>query len=190
MEEAMARGPNFVYAKEFINREYGPATWEALLAAMPERPRKIWTGTLLVTGVYPFSTFKHMLAALSQVVGEVPEKQTAKMYEFIADRSLTTIHKFFFRFADPSFAIRRYPILWQRFFEIGEVRVPRVERGSAHLEFELPEIFLDWLPPACFGYSKKAVEMAGGSDLEIEETGREELGPGLWRICYLLRWRE
>ena len=33
----------------------------------------------------------------------------------------------------------------------------------------LSEIFLDWRPPACMGYSKKAVEMSGGRDLSMRE---------------------
>ncbi|MDH3255354.1 MAG: hypothetical protein OEM62_10210 [Acidobacteriota bacterium] len=190
MSEVMARGPNFVYGQEFILASHGAAVWEKILADMPEDASNIWRDTLLVTGSYPFSSFKTMLASLARVVGEVPEAETEKMYEFIADQSLSTIHKFFFRFADPSFIIKRYPILWKRFFQSGEVRVPHAEKGSARLEFDLPEIFLDWLQPACYGYSKKAIEMAGGSDLELTPGERRQIPGDLWRIPYELRWSE
>ncbi len=185
----MARGPNFVYAAEFIRDRYGPSKWEEVLQALSAEAAEVWRGTLLVTGAYPFRAFKEMLAALADVVGALPEEETARMYEFIADRSLSTIHKLFFNLAEPSFAIKRYPQLWQRFFEAGSVEVPTAGRGSAVLVFRLPEIFLDWLPPACLGYSTKAVEMAGGKDLKQEEISREEK-KGLWVISYKLSWKE
>ena len=190
MSEVMARGPNFVFAEEFIRETHGDEVWDKVVGDLTPEARRVWQSTLLVTGVYPFSAFKSMLASLARVVGEVPDEETEAMYEFIADKSLSTIHKFFFRFADPPFVIKRYPILWQRFFESGEVKVPEARRGGATLEFDLPEIFLDWLRPACFGYSKKAVEMAGGSDLALKETGQEKLAGDLWRIRYELTWSE
>lgn len=190
VREVMARGPNFVYAKEFILSNHGASTWERILADMPIEARDIWMELLLVTDSYPFSAFKEMLSSLSRTVGERPEAETAEMYEFIAERSLNTVYKFFFRLADPSFVLKRYPVLWQRFFKTGEVRVPRARKGTARLEFDLPAVFLDWLRPACFGYSKKAIEMAGGSNLELEESAQEELSRGIWRTTYDLRWRE
>lgn len=190
MSEVMARGPNFVFAEEFIRATHGAVVWEQVLSEMPEGAGAIWKQTILVTGAYPFSSFKEMLAALARVVGEMPEQETAQMYEYIADKSLSSIHKFFFRFADPSFVIKRYPILWQRFFQSGEVRVPDARKGGARLEFDLPEIFSDWLRPACSGYSKKAIEMAGGSDLVLTQVDQKELPGGLWRTTYDLSWNE
>jgi len=144
LSEVLARGPNFVYAQEFIRAQYGEDKWQQILEALPAPAQEVWRENLLVTGTYPFQAFKDMLGALELVVEAVPEKETARMYEFIADRSLTTVHKFFFRFAEPSFVIKRYPMLWQRFFLAGKVSVPFAEKGRAELEFELPSIFLDW----------------------------------------------
>lgn len=190
MTEVMARGPNFVFAEEFIRSTHGAVVWEQVLSEMPESAGSVWQQPLLLTGAYPFSAFKEMLAALARVVGEIPEQETTQMYEFIADKSLSSIHKFFFRFADASFVIKRYPILWQRFFKSGEVRVLEAANGRARLEFDLPEIFSDWLEPACFGYSKRAVEMAGGTDLTIECVECNELPGGIWRTAFELSWTE
>jgi hypothetical protein len=190
MSEVIARGPNFVFAQEFIRATHGSEIWDQVVATMPPEAQAVWSSSPLVTGSYPFSAFKSMVNALADVVGHIPTEETAAMYEFIADRSLSTIHKFFFRFADPPYVIKRYPILWQRFFASGEVRVLEARKGSARLEFELPEIFLDWLEPACYGYSKKAIEMAGGADLKMSTVAEEEIPGGLWRTTYELRWSE
>lgn len=190
MSEVMARGPNFVFAREFIEKEYGTTVWERIVSAMPAEGAAVWRGVVLVSGSYPFSAFKQMLVALAEEVGVLPEQETASMYEFIADRSLTTVHRFFFHFAEPSFVLRRYPMLWKRFFQTGAVSVPQAEGGKATLVFNLPEIFLDWIRPACLGYSTKAVEMAGGRDLQLEEVERREIGGGEWRISFELSWQQ
>ena len=190
METVLARGPNFVYGREFVQNEHGLRIWEQVVDAMPEEARSVWTGHLLITGTYPFTAFKSMLRALTEVVGAQREEETARMYSYIADRSLNSVYKFFFRLADPSFVIARYPILWQRFFKSGSVEVPVARAGEARLEFLLPEIFLDWIRPACLGYSTRAISLSGGTELEMEELEQTRVEDGQWRISYDLRWSE
>jgi len=64
------------------------------------------------------------------------------------------------------------------------------EKGHAILKFTLPEIFNDWLEPACFGYSKKAVEMSGGRNLTMEMKGSDKASDDLWETVYELHWDE
>lgn len=190
MEDVPARGPNFVYGREFVREEHGLKVWEQVMDALPPDAAEVWSGALLITGTYPFTAFKAMLAALTEVVGVRPEEETAQMYSYIADRSLNTVYKFFFRLAQPSFVIARYPVLWERFFKSGRVDVTNAGAGQARLDFTLPEIFLDWIRPACLGYSARAVSLSGGSELELEEVERSELPDGEWRISYELTWKE
>jgi hypothetical protein len=190
VEPVLARGPNFVYAREFVQQEHGVSTWDEVAAALPDEARSIWTGNLLVTDAYPFEAFKAMPRALAEVVGARQEEELASMYSYVADRSLNSVYKFFFRLAEPSFVISRYPVLWQRFFDSGTVRVPVARSRHARLEFDLPEIFLDWLRPACLGYSSKAVGLSGGQKLELEDADMSQLGDDLWRVCYELSWDE
>jgi hypothetical protein len=190
MDIVLARGPNFIYGREFVHQEYGIQTWEQVVGALPQDAAAVWQGPLLITGTYPFTAFKSMLGALTEVVGARPDDETARMYSYIADRSLNSVYKFFFRLAQPSFVISRYPILWQRFFKSGTVEVPVAAAGHARLDFTVPEIFLDWLRPACLGYSRRAVTLSGGSELEMREVEQSQLTGGLWRISYELTWRE
>lgn len=190
MEEIMARGPNFIYAREFIRNEYGEEAWTRLLDSLPEKARKVWQTPHLITEEYPFSAFKEMIKVLANLEGSLADQQTANLYEYMADRSLNTVYKVFFRFTNPAFVIKNYPKLWSRFFTTGTVEVPTAQRGYALLKFTLPEIFLDWLPPACYGYSKKAIEMAGGINLSMKEESKSRLHNGLWNICYALSWDE
>jgi hypothetical protein len=153
MQEIMARGPNFVYAKEFIQNEYGDRIWKQVLERLPEDVAEIWYRGTFISGLYPFNVFKVTVFTLSKVLGAPEDTEIAKMYEYIADRSLNIVYKMFFKVTSPSFVIGNYPMLWDRFFTVGKVEVPLVEEGHAKVKFILPEIFLDWLPPACLGYT-------------------------------------
>jgi hypothetical protein len=76
------------------------------------------------------------------------------------------------------------------FFNSGTVDVQVAESGHAVLKFLLPEIFNDWLPPACLGYSKKAVEMAGGRNLVMKRISAGKASDDLWETVYDLSWKE
>jgi hypothetical protein len=190
VKEVLARGPNFLFTKKFIISEYGNDVWEILLKTLPKEIAAVWEGAILAHQSYPFSAFKAMVAALAQETQHVEDKETARLYEYIADGSLNTMYKLFFKITSPSFVIKNYPKLWSKFFETGKVEVPVSEKGHALVKFTLPEIFLDWLPPACLGYSKKAVEMAGGRNLTMKEKSKSSLPDAWWEIVYELNWHE
>lgn len=190
MEEVLARGPNFIYAREFVLKEYGKEIWDRILGSLSPSEREIWEGPPLAYDSYPFSAFKSMVSALSRELDSPRDTETARLYEYIADRSLNVLYKVFFRFANPSFVVKNYPRLWDRFFNTGKVEVPVAEKGHAIVRFTLPEVFTDWLPPACLGYSKKAVEMAGGKNLTMKQISRSVLPDKSWEITYELNWNE
>lgn len=184
-----ARGVNFVLAREYVLNTYGEAVWERVLAGLDGEGRRVWTSPLTV-GTYDFATFKAMIAVLAGVTRVRDDGALAAMYAYMAERSLNTLYKVFFRLANPAFVIGNFPKLWSRFFTAGEVRVPEAQRERAQLVFEVPGIFLDWLGPACLGYSTKAVELAGGRAVQVRESGRQALSGGTWRVTYAVTWRE
>ncbi len=190
MEEVLAKGTNFVYAKEFIRKEYGEEIWGKVLGTLAPSDKEVWSGALLVNEQFPFRAFKSMVLALSKELGKAEDAETARLYEYIADRSLNVLYKVFFKFANPSFVIKNYPLLWNRFFNSGNVEVSEAEKGHAVVKFILPEIFWDWLQPACLGYSKKAIEMAGGTNLTLRRQSESSRTDALKEIVYELKWDE
>ncbi len=190
MSTVMAKGVNFLCAKKYINNKYGTAAWDRIIQSMPNEAKTVWRGVLLTGGSYPFSAFKEMMSTLTSELKTAKESEIAEIYEYIADQSLNTIHKIFFQFMSPSFLIQNYPRLWKMFFNTGTVKVPLAEKEHAVLIFGLPEIFNDWLPPACLGYSKKAIEMSGGRNLTMRMSSAEKVSEDLWETVYELQWEE
>jgi len=190
MQKVLARGVNFVYTKQYIVNNYGIETWDLLLRSLSEDARKIWGNILVPILEYPFPLFKELISSLPIALNIEQNTELARIYEYIADESLNKLYKIFFSFTNPSFVIKNFPRLWSRFFNTGKVEVPVSEKGYAILKFTLPEIFHDWLEPACFGYSKKAVEMSGGRNLTMELKGSDKASDDLWEIVYELHWDE
>jgi hypothetical protein len=190
MQKVLAKGVNFVYTKQFIVNKHGIETWDLLLQSLSEDARKIWGDILVPIQEYPFLLFKELISALALALNIKQDSELACIYEYIADQSLNKLYKVFFSFTSPSFVIKNYPKLWSRFFNTGKVEVPVSESGHAIVKFTLPGIFLDWLEPACFGYSKKAVEMAGGKNLTMEKKSTYKVSDDLWEIVYELHWTE
>jgi len=188
--EVLAKGVSFLYARTYIEAKYGRDTWERVIQALPPESREVWSYSLLVTKEYPFSAFKDMMSSLMGVLKTAKEAELAAIYEYIADQSLSKMYKVFFRLAHPAFVIKNYPRLWSMFFNAGTVEVPIAEKGQATVRFLLPEIFNDWLQPASLGYSKKAVEMAGGRGLAMNRVSHGKKGEDLWETVYELRWKE
>jgi hypothetical protein len=188
MPEILAKGPNFVFAREFILKQYGEQTWDRILARLPDDVAASWRNADLDHAL-PFAAFKAGTEALSAELGSPEIVELAKMYEFIADRSLSTLYKAFFRLTSPAFVIRNYPRLWEMFFNTGKVEVDLPEKNQAIVTFTLPEIFLDWLSPACLGYSQRAVEMAGGKYFAIRQLEKKRLTVDEWQISFKLSWQ-
>jgi hypothetical protein len=187
MIEVLAKGPNFVFAREFIQKNYGEPTWRSVITRMSNDAATLWKSAEL-DQAYPFAAFKEGVFALAEELGSPEMVETAEMYKHIADRSLSTVYKAFFRLTSPVFVIKNYPRLWDRFFTAGKVEIPESNRSHAVVSFTLPEVFLDWLPPACLGYSQKAVEMAGGKYFSMRELKRRKVSDAEWKISYRLSW--
>lgn len=186
----MAKGVNFTGAKLYIESKYGAEVWGRIMKSLPAESAEIWGGMLLTGAWYPFKAFKEMIVALNRELKTAKDSELAAIYEKCADLSINKLYKIFFSFTNPSFAIKNYPKLWSMFFNAGKVEVAAAEKGRAVLKFILPEIFNDWLPPACLGYSKKAVEMAGGSNLAIQLINAKRISDDLWETVFELRWTE
>jgi hypothetical protein len=186
----IARGVNFVLAREYVVNTFGEALWARALARVSPEMRRVWEQPLLTVSAYDFAAFKAVAAAVAAEAKADGDRAVAAMYEYIAERSLNTLYKVFFRLANPAFVIGNFPKLWSRFFTAGEVRVPVAQREHAELRFTVPEIFLDWLGPACLGYSTKAVELAGGRGVAVREMERKARGAGTWEVAYDVTWRE
>ena len=163
INDRIARGANFMYAREYVVREHSEAMWAHIVDQLPPDAARVWRGPLVAIGTYSFGAFKAFASTLAAESGGRSDETLSGMYEYIADRSLNALYKVFFRLTNPSFVIGNYPKLWERFITTGKVEVRK---------------------------ATAAVNMAGGKNLTMRELTRSERGGGQWAIAYELRWQE
>ncbi len=190
MNDIKARGPNFVYTREYIVKTKGQEYWDKMINGLDDEVKKVWKGSLMVIGVYPFTAFKALITHLSKEGGLSQDIELAKIYEYIADKSLNKLYQMFFRFSHPAFVLKNYPKLWSRFFTSGTVEAVTAEKEHAVIKFTLDKVFLDWLRPACLGFSKKAIEMGGGMNLVLKKISDNKIDENLHEIIFDLKWLE
>ena len=63
MSEEVAKGVNFVFAREYVAKEHGDFVWQKALARLEEDHAKVWTGALVPFSTYSFPAFKAMARA-------------------------------------------------------------------------------------------------------------------------------
>jgi hypothetical protein len=190
MKIVMAKGVNFLFARKYIENKYSTVNWDRIMQYLSNESKTVWSGVLPAGSEYPFAAFKEMMSSVNTDLKTAKDPEIAEIYEYIADQSLNKTYKILFKLANPSCLIKNYPKLCNMFFNTGTVEVQVAESGHAVLRFLLPEIFNDWLPPACLGYSKKAVEMAGGRNLVMKKNSSGKTSDDLWETIYDLRWME
>ena len=189
-QDVLATGINFTGVKKYIALNYGEETWAETVRTLSPGARAVWTNTHAAGTGYPFSAFKEMVATLHAALRTTSESEAAAVYEFILDESTGSMNRIFLRMTQPSQILRNYPLLWGKFFNTGSVEVPVATRGHGVVRFLLPEIFEDWLPAACLGFSRKAIEMGGGRELRMTRTAFQKKPGGLFESVYELRWIE
>ncbi|TAK01247.1 MAG: hypothetical protein EPO39_14445 [Candidatus Manganitrophaceae bacterium] len=186
-DQVMAKGTNFVYFQEYVIQKHGKAFWDQFMAKADVQEKKTWEAAY-IGGWYPFVDFKGAFFRYAKMQGGGNEA-LSEAYEFIADRSLNTLYRLFFKaMSSPQFVLKNYPRLWSMFFNQGNVEVLEGEGTRCRFRFILPEVFLDWLPPACIGYTRKAVTLAGGKNVIVREESRAKESQ-MQVVVYTVQWQ-
>ena len=127
---ANVKGTNFVALRAFALAH--DAT-DRLRAGLEPEARVAFDEALAV-GWYPASTFVATLHALGPALGEAPEVTARRYGRFAAEHDLTTLHRVFFRFANPIYVLEKSTQYWSRFHDRGEWRIARPGSQSAVAE--------------------------------------------------------
>lgn len=190
MDEKIVKGANYVYTKDYIIKTYGLPKWQQILDKLSKPSAMIWSNNLILIDSFPFEPYYEIIKTLAEVCGLNSTEELGKVYEYIAHKSLNSVYQMFLSLTQPSFVLSRYPLLWKRFFNTGMVKINHIEKGKAEIEFGLPASFKEWITPACYGFSKAAIEMAGGSQFNQKLRTSEVSDSGEWKFVYDLTWLE
>jgi hypothetical protein len=127
---SQVKGSNFVSLRAFTNARGATQRLRETL-----EPEVLATfDQALAIGWYPATTFVAALHALGPAVGEPGAEAMAAYGSFAAEHDLTTLHRVFFRFANPAYVLEKSTQYWSRFHDRGEWRITRETRHGARAE--------------------------------------------------------
>lgn len=178
------KGVGFFNVQAFVLERFGQSGWEDVLDRLgPEDHQEV--DGLLPMSWYPLAVHARLINAVDVVHGYGDLSLVVQLGRFEAERNLTTIHRFFLRFANPAVIFELTSDYWRRFHDTGDWTVVR-DGEEVHGTLE------NWGttdPAMCreiVGYVGRALELAGAKNLLMEHPKCRSRGDD---ICYFQgRW--
>jgi hypothetical protein len=124
MIEGRVKGQGIVSVRAFVEERFGVQGWEELTERLSPADREELASVLPI-GWYPLALHTRLIHALDAVHGYSDLSLIVQLGRFKAERDLSTIHRFFMRFATPALMFDKTADYWRRFHDTGEWKVVR-----------------------------------------------------------------
>jgi hypothetical protein len=124
------KGSNFASLRAFTDKR---GATERLRASLPPDALAAFDSALVI-GWYPAPVFLAAIHALAPALGETTSEAMRAYGFFAAEHDLTTLHRAFFRLANPAYVLEKSTQYWSRFHDEGEWKVTRETPKSARGE--------------------------------------------------------
>lgn len=176
--------PRFMYLTE-----KAPDALEAIVSRLPEPFRGQVQRGLFPDIWYPLEHFVALNRAIDIELGDADGALYAELGRHSATQVLGTIYGSFYQRGNPMYLFERAQPVWNQFYSSGRVEVERL--GDAGIRLSI----LDFAAPqrsvcqTVKGWMERAIEFAGGLDLDVREISCAELGDGAcvfeasWRLA-------
>ena len=121
-----AKGTNMLHMRSFVERTYGAAPWQSVLAALTDADRAV-VSTLTPAGWFDLDTQHRLLRCIDRTIGNGDLSLVPVIGRYEADQDLSTVHRLFVRFTSPAYVLQKSGEYWRRFYDTGTWKV---ERGN------------------------------------------------------------
>ena len=184
--KAQVKGSAVAATYNWVVKNHGETGWNKILSLLGRKERKPVTGRILVGRWYPFETFVALLRAIDDTYGKGDNKLLVTLGKFSCEDGLSTVYRFFYKIGSPNFIISRAAKVWSSYYDPGDMKVKKNEKGHAIVELR------NWPIPRkehCVrvkGWIIRAIEMSGGKEVQVKEVKCQCEGD---RICrYDMKW--
>lgn len=173
---AMVKGTACKSTGDWIQRHYGAAAWQTILAALPDDSRRQMERPTAFSW-YPLSLMDTVFAgvAVHCLKGETAKFDATfrKLGAYIAADNLGTIYKMVLAFAKPSQIYSMLPRLWTTYFDQISVSLdePRLVDGRYEGVCRVKGCDLSFVAPAAAGWIEFAYQRVGCQNAQVVERG-------------------
>jgi hypothetical protein len=177
------KGSNFVTMRAFAEK-HGVA--DALRASLTPDARTAFDEALAI-GWYDAPAFVEVLHALGPALGKPGAEVMRELGYFSVERDMTTVHRVFFRLANPAFVLEKPTQYWSRFHDRGEWRVERLGPSQVRADLVGCGIVDTLFCENVLAYIARMFELVGAKDARWEHPACRARGgetctfTGEWR---------
>lgn len=127
---ARIRGRVLSNAQRFVVDQFGDDGWRAVLGALPKADTDTLAGVVSV-GWYDIGLYDRVHEAIRDVLGVRDAHVMDRLGRYCAEHDLTTVHRVFFRMANPAFLIEKHADYWRRYQDSGDWTIVRERETRA-----------------------------------------------------------
>jgi predicted hydrocarbon binding protein len=121
---ARIRGRVLSNAQRFVVDQFGEDGWKAVLDHLPNADAETLAGVVSV-GWYDIGLYDRVHEAIHAVLGARDARVMDRLGRYCAEHDLTTVHRVFFRMANPAFLIEKHADYWRRYQDTGDWTIVR-----------------------------------------------------------------
>lgn len=170
-EQPQVKGLIFLGARRWMTRRYGEAGFDAFLAALPESERELWTsGIILPMSWLPASAYVALYEAQESLWGTGDGRLFQEGAAAVAFDDLNSVMKLFMKLGSPAFVAKRFPTVWDRYFNGGALRLLAIEARAMDAVVENAEGYGKAGCHGTMGWTRQALTYSGAKNLRIEHT--------------------
>jgi len=170
MSEPRVKGSILIPGHKYLLKHYGQKGLEKITAQMDPKDLKPIQEKILAGKWYPYRTFVALLRATDDTFGKGDNSFIIDMGSLCAKEGLSTIYKLFIKLGQPNQTLAKAVRTWHLSLDPGTLELLRNDEGHAVIRLsEWPEPRKEFCT-AVAGWTKGALELAGGSEVVIKET--------------------
>ena len=187
--DATVKGLIFRGAQRWLKENFPEDVYRRFLAALPSEDREVWTERpFLATSQLPASLYVNMYQAFLDVWGVEGDTKFREAAGAVAFYDLSSVMKIFMRLGTPSLVASRFPVIYNRYFNIGEfVYVSSPPGVTLTAELRGAEVYGRAGCEGTHGWTHKALTFSGARELRINQVECVFNGAGVCR--YEFRWK-
>ncbi len=170
------KGSLLIHTRDYVASEHGQDVWSELVDGGSDADQAVLRELWLRGGWYPIGVINRLVDRLCHDHGRISaEDEMRKLSAYIADSDLGTVYKMVLRMGSASFLVKRTGSLWNRYFDVGDLRPEQVEERHWRLQLRMPfgeeaapnELFCG---PGCPSWIEMGLRLTGAENARVQHV--------------------
>ncbi len=182
-KKAQVRGMALLSGLRFVEKRKGKEGLRKVLERLDKETQKIFSN-IVIKEWYPYETAVKFQKALVEVIGKGKEEILIEEGKFIAKDNTKWFLRLFLRFATPQKIIKKWPVVWDLYYNKGKLKITTLKENSAVIRLlDFPEL-KHTTCNSVIGWGFYSLEKTGAHNIEVKETKCREKGDNYseWHI--------